>query len=173
MSYVAVAIGTVSALGQIQQGKTDRAMAGLQAQELNYQGEQEKAASLEQAQLIRKAARFATSSADAGFAASGVQVGSGSAAEVDRQIAIDSEHDAYQTILSGTKKANALRAQGAGVNAQGLLAEANANQKAASTVLASGYQGMVNSGWRTAGPGYSGLQAPAPIVTAQPSTINK
>lgn len=34
---------------------------------------------------------------------------------------------------------------------------------AVGTVLSGGYQAMRSNGWRTAGPGFSGLQAPAPV----------
>jgi uncharacterized FlaG/YvyC family protein len=168
MSFVAVAIGGYSAWQTYQQGQTDRAMGHLQGKALDYQAEQEKQAAIEQATLVRRAGREANASATSAFAGAGVKVGEGSADEVVRQIGIDSAHDVYQTILNGDRRANALRAGASQSRTQGDLAASNANAKAVGTVLSSGYGAMRANGWATAGPGFSGTQAPAPVEIRNP-----
>ena len=163
MSFVSVAIGGFNAMQQYQQGQTDKAMGRLQAQGLDYQAEQEKQAAMEQAAIIRRAGRQAVAGAESGFAASGVRVGEGSAEDVVNQVNTDATHDVYQTILNGDRRANALRAGAASARTQGDLAASNATLRAAGTVLQSGYSAMKASGWRTAGPGFAGTQAPAPV----------
>ena len=167
MSYVTVAIAGVSAFSQYQQGQADKAASYAQANSLEYQGSEELQSSLDTAKIIRRAGAYTRSAANAAYAASGVQVGDGSAQEVTDQITKDTEHDAYQTILSGEKRNNALRAQAELTRIGGRQAASQATMKAFSTVLGGGYQGMTNSGWRTGGPGFSGTQAPAPIVNAK------
>ena len=164
MSWVAVAIGGVQAMGQYQQGQSDKATGYAQAQSLDYQAQQEQKAALDQAAIIRRAGRYTEAAATAAYAGAGVKVGEGSAADISAQIQADNEHDAMTAILNGTKRGNALRTQGTFARVGGELAASNANEKAMGTVLSSGYQGMINSGWRTAGPGFSGQQKPAPIV---------
>lgn len=65
------------------------------------------------AKLIRRRAKEAQGSAAAGYAASGVEVGTGSAGEVERQIAYESEFDAMNTLLTGKRRAAAAKAGGA------------------------------------------------------------
>jgi hypothetical protein len=166
MSWVGVAIGGMKVMGQIQQGQAAKSTANAQAQSLDYQAQQEQQASLDQAAIIRRAGRYTEASATAAYAGAGVKVGEGSAADVSAQIQTDSEHDAFTTILNGTKRSNALRATGTMSRTQGDLAASQANMAAMGTALSSGYSGMQGSGWRTAGPGFSGTQAPAPVSTA-------
>lgn len=169
MSYVMAASTVVSALGQYQSGQAAKAQGAMQAQALQMQGEQERDAAKQQAALIRKAQRYAVGTADTAAAASGVVVGQGSAAEVDRQIYQDSEHDAYQALLSGDRRARGLSVQGVGARAAGDMAAANADMQAFGTVLQGGSMMLRGSGWRTGGPGFSGQQAPAPVESR---TIN-
>jgi hypothetical protein len=164
MSWVAVAIGGAKAMGQYQQGQSAKATGQAQGKALDYEGQQVEQASLDQAAIIRRQGRYAVGAANTAYAASGVKVGEGSAADVTDQMQTDIEHDAYTAILNGTKRANQLRATGTMSRAQGDAAAAQANLQATATVMGAAYTGMQNSGWRTAGPGFSGTQSPAPIT---------
>lgn len=164
MSYVTAAGTLLTAFGQYQQGQAAKAQGGLQASALQYQATVDIEQGKQQAALIRRAQRYAVGRADTAAAASGVVVDSGSAGEVDRTIINDSEHDAYQAILSGNRRARGAQVQGAGALAAGDAAASNADFAAAGTVLQGGYSMLKQSGWRSAGPGWSGTQAPAPVV---------
>lgn len=152
MSYVSVGLtiagGLMQANGLRQQGAVTAQQAALQAQQGKYQAGIEESNSLESARLIRKAGARTQSSAVAGYAASGVQVGEGSAGETEKEIGQNVEHDAFQTLLDGSRRAGALRA-GATVTANdGLVRQAAANV-AASNALFSAGSSAFSTGWRT------------------------
>lgn len=65
------------------------------------------------AKIIRRRAKEAQGSATAAYAASGVDVGSGSAEVTARQIAYDSELDAMNALLTGKRRSVAAKAGGA------------------------------------------------------------
>jgi hypothetical protein len=83
---------------------------------------------------IRRLAREARGAATASYAASGVDVGSGSAALVDEQILRDSEYDAMNALLTGKRRAQYARSSG----------------KAAGDAYALQTAGNIYSGWLTA-----------------------
>lgn len=149
MSWVSIGASAVTAFGQIQAGQAAKTRAGLEGQQLDYQGGVERDTGMEHARLIRRQQRTAIGSADAAAAASGVVVGQGSAGEVDRQIYQDTEHDAYQAILAGDRKQRSLQVQAVGGRAAGDMAAANGITAAAGTVLAGAYQGLRGSGWKS------------------------
>jgi hypothetical protein len=153
----------MSAISQIQQGQAAKNTSDASAALDNYQAKVERDNAAASADLYRKAGRRQVSAADAAFGASGVQVGEGSAGEVDRQIYNDSEHDAYMTLLTGERRAQGLQTQGKLTQASGRAAQAASYMNAAGTVLGGAYSAARASGWRTAGPGFAGTQAPAPV----------
>ena len=61
--------------------------------------------------MIRKSAEAGRGAAVAGMAASGVQIGEGSALEVERKILSTGEEDAMMTLLNADRQARALRDQ--------------------------------------------------------------
>ena len=160
MSFL-ISSTTISVFGQLQSGQAARAQGAMQGQQLDYQGKVEHENALQTATLIRRQGRYAVGSADVAAAASGVKVGEGSAGEADRQIYQDTEHDAYQAILNGDRRARGLNVQAVGARASGDIANTNAQLGAVGTVLSSGYK--VFSGWRTQ------TQAPAPVETRYPT----
>lgn len=83
---------------------------------------------------IRRLARQARGAATAGYAASGVDVGSGSAKIVDEQIIRDSEYDAMNALLTGQRRAKYARDSG----------------KAAGDAYAIQTAGNIYSNWLTA-----------------------
>ncbi len=159
MAFVSVA----TAAGQIMSGKFARAQANLQGDINDWQAGIERQTALKTAEMIRTAARRQVGSANAAAAAAGVVVGEGSSGEAERYIYEQSEKDAYQAILEGDRRARGLEVGGAFSRAQGRMAEAAGWLNATGTVLQGGYNMMRASGWRTMGPGWSGLQSPAPI----------
>lgn len=164
MSFVAVAVTGFNAFQNIQAGKYAQGQANLSAMQLEYQGKIERETALETARVIRRAGRKVLGQATAAYAGAGVKVGEGSASEVERQITQDVEHDAYQAILEGNRRARGMETQGALTRIDGDLRARAGYVNAIGTVLGGGYQAMRANGWRTAGPGFSGTQAPAPVT---------
>lgn len=156
MSFL-VSATAISVFGQLQSGRAAQAQGAMQGQQLDYQAKVERDNALQTAMLIRRQGKYAVGAADVAAAGSGVVVGQGSAGEADRQIYQDTEHDAYQAILSGDRRGRGLEVQAVGARAQGDIAKSNSVMSAAGTVMSSGYQAF--SGWRTQ------TQAPAPVET--------
>jgi len=161
---ISILATSVTALGQYQQGQAAKAQANYQAGQQDYQAKVEQDDALATAEMIRKAGRRQVGEANAAFAASGVKVGEGSAGEVDREIYQGSEHDAFMSILTGDRRARGLREEADLTRAAGKNAARAGVINAFGTVLGGGYSALRNSGWRTAGPGFSGTQAPAPVI---------
>jgi len=163
MSWVMVAVGGMTALNSVNAGKYAKGQSELQASQAEYQATVEQKAALDTAAIIRRAGKQQVGSANAAYAASGVQIGEGSALETERQIHQDVEHDAFQTILQGDRRARGLQTDATLMRIDGKSKETAGNVNAFGSLLGSAYQGAKASGWRTAGPGYSGTQAPAPV----------
>ena len=163
MAFVTTAF---NAYGKIQQSKYAQGQANLQAQQSDYQAGIEQKAGLQTAQIIRRAGTRQVGAANAAYAGAGVKVGEGSALETERQIGLDSEHDAFQAILQGDRRAAGLRTDASLSRINGNALQTAGYVNAAGTLLSGGYQGLKASGWRTAGqPGFGGTQAPAPVET--------
>lgn len=137
-----------SAMGSISGGNADRAQANYQAAQEDYQARVAQDDALAQADIIRKSARRTKAEASAAYAGAGVKVGEGSAEEVDRQIGIDSEHDAAMAILTGNRRARGLNQDAEMTRLAGRNAARSGVVKAFGTALSAGYQ--ISSGWRTA-----------------------
>ena len=143
-----MAVSTVaSAGGSILQGQQQRRAANAQAAELDMQAAQERDAAMAQAEKIRRAGRYQTAEADAGYAASGVSVDTGTPVEVGRAIRRNAEEDAYNTILTGERRGRSLNTQADQARRAGKNAAAAGIVNAASSVLSNGYS---YSRWRTA-----------------------
>jgi hypothetical protein len=108
------------------------------------------------AAAIRRAGERQHGSTLAAIAASGVKVGEGSALDAERQVREDVARDEYITILTGKRRADALRRGGADAARAG-------NVGAYGSLLQFGAGYARSSGWRSNGPGFSGTQAPAPV----------
>lgn len=152
MSWITVAVEGSKALGQWQQGQYAAGQSRLQAQADEYQGQIERETALKTAELIRRAGRRQAGAANAAYAGAGVKVGEGSALETERQIYQDSEHDAFQAILEGNRRAR-------GYTTQASMERINASQQetagivnAFGSVLQGGQSYMrANGGWKTKG----------------------
>ena len=163
MSFVAVAVTGFNAISQIQAGRFANQQAGVQAQWSEFQADVEKQNALETARVIRRAGHRQQAAANAGYAAAGVQVGQGSADDVEREIGANTEHDTYQALLEGSRRGSGLQTQASFTRIQGSMAQTAGMVNAAGTALGGTYSAMRANGWRTAGPGFSGTQAPAPL----------
>lgn len=148
MAYVTLAVTGFNALNQIQQGRLAGKQAGLQAAQGEYQAQVEQENALKTAQIIRRAGRRQVGAAAAAFAGAGVKVGEGSAGEVERQINLDVEQDAFQALLDGGRRAAGLRTDAAMTRAGGDMAEAAGMVNAVGTVLQGGLRAY--TGWQTA-----------------------
>jgi hypothetical protein len=131
---------TLSAGSALMQGQQAKQTADVNAELARRQGEADKDAAVAQAEQIRKAARYQIGAANVAAAASGVQIGEGSAGIVNEGISQRSENDAYMTILSGTRK------QATAAN-QAMLYESQGRNAQTASLLAAG--GAVASGWKT------------------------
>ena len=147
MSYVMVAVAGVNAFNQVQGGKWQKAQGDLQAMQADYQAKQEREAAAGMAEVIRRAGRRQMGAATAGYAAAGVRVGEGSAGEVERDIGQAVEQDAFQTLLTGNRRAAGLELEGKVARIGGKLAQSASYAQAANT-LAQGYASGAKS-WKT------------------------
>ena len=156
----AVHSAQVQADNAVEQGKISAADAGY-AQD----------AAQAQADQIREAAKRQRAAARASLAASGVSVDEGTALKIDQQIARGGEYDALQAILSGDRGASSATAEAVAYGKYAKASKQAGVASAANTVLSAGASMGSASGWRSNGPGFSGTQAPAPVVTATPIKI--
>ncbi len=161
----AAGAGTAATVyGQQQAAEQAEEAAEAQGRQIATQAGQEIDASNAQAERIRRAARQQQGEAMAALSASGVSVGEGTALKISEEIYKDSESDALNTIISGNRGANHLSEQGRQILQQGRNAKKAANINSFGTILGGATSAANASGWRSAGAGWSGTQAPAPVV---------
>lgn len=163
-SYVAIAAalaGTAVSVRQseiaadnaVEQGKIAAADAGY-AQD----------AAQAQADQIREAARRQRAAAKAALSASGVSVNEGTPIKIDQEIARGGEYDALQAILSGDRGASTSMKEATAYGKYASSTRSAGYAQGAATLIQSGASIGKSSGWRSQGPGFSGTQAPAPVV---------
>jgi hypothetical protein len=163
MSFVTVAITGFNAFQQVQAGKYANDQAQLQGAQLDRQAQVENGTALKTAAMIRRAGRRAVGQTNSAYAGSGVLVGQGSAGQVEGELVQDVEHDAFQALLEGHRRGRGLSTQADLTRIDGRMRQTAGYMNAVGSALGGGYQAMRNNGWRTAGPGFSGTQAPAPV----------
>jgi hypothetical protein len=120
--------------------------AKLQGAQDAYDADEAEKQGQQQAALIRRAGHGVLGSQRAGYAASGVMIGEGSAGEVERETITDTEHDAFQAILSGQRQALAMRTQ---AKLQKIQAKAALTSTLIDPLASSGSAGSAMSGWKT------------------------
>ncbi|MGL4650078.1 MAG: hypothetical protein ACRC1H_11760 [Caldilineaceae bacterium] len=150
MSWINVAIGGSNAFSAISSGRNAQGLGNMQGEVADYQAGVERESSLKLASVIRRAGREQVGRASAAAAAAGVKVGDGSSGEVERQINLDVENDAFQAILEGSRRGRALKLEGVYARTQGSLARSAANVQAVNALAQGAYQGHVN--WRNRAP---------------------
>lgn len=142
-----VAAGAMSAYSTIQQGKQANLNAEAQAEQAAADANTERSAAVVQAERIRKLARIQQGEATASLAASGVEVGEGTALNINREIYENAEEDAILTVMGGQNRANRLNADASNYRLAGRQAKSNAYGQAAGTLLSTGASAY--SGWKS------------------------
>lgn len=138
LTYAAVASTVVAAGSAIYTGVQASNAADTNAELTRRQGVQDADAAVAQADKIRKAARAQAGSANAALAASGVSVGDGTPIRINEQIYQDSEQDAYNTLLTGSRAQRTANNQANVITAQGNSAMVSGALNAGSSLLAGG-----------------------------------
>jgi len=129
-----------------QGGYENAMMSGDQAE---YQAQDVEKYGRDQAGLIRRAGRRVLGNQRASYAGAGVQIGQGSAQQVEDETTVDTEHDAFQAILGGQRQAIALRTQ---ARLGRITARASALATLIDPLVASNSGAGSMSGWKTYNP---------------------
>lgn len=156
----------VQAMGQIQQGRSVRDAANLDADRLDWQASQERLDAAADARMVARQGRNARGAVTTAIASSGVKLGEGSALDAERLAAENAYSDEYMAILNGERRARAMEMEASTRRRAGRDARRAASTAAFTTLLSAGAQGMGAAGWRSSGPGFSGTQAAAPVSSA-------
>lgn len=142
-----VAATAVSAYSAYSSGQQQKAMGDYQAAQAAADANAEQAAARVRAERIRRLGASQVSSANASLAASGVEVGEGTALRITEDITRDAEEDAAMTIINGTNSAARTQQQGVAARLQGSQAARAGTLNATSTLL--GGASTAYSGWKT------------------------
>ncbi len=156
----------ISGGAKIYGGIAKKRAAYANAAEYEYQAAVARDNAQAEAAQIRRAGERARGETLAGFAAAGVKIGEWSALEVEREVMIDAKRDEFMTILNGERMAGSLERKASATRRAGRDAALSGLLKGGGTLLKAG---MDYAGWRSAGPGFAGTQAPAPVETRYPS----
>lgn len=128
-------------------GKQAQLNASAQADQAAADANTERSAAVVQAERIRKLARIQAGEANAALAGSGVEVGAGTAININEEITRNSEEDAALTIFGGANKAQRLNADASNYKIAGDQARNASYSQAANTVLAGGTSAYSN--WKS------------------------
>lgn len=147
-AYAAMAVGTVYSVYSSQQsGKQAQLNADAQADQAQADAETEKSAAVVQAERIRKLARIQAGEANAALAGSGVEVGAGTALNINEEIYQNAEEDAVLTIMTGKNKGQRLDGDASNYRLAGSQAKSAANSQSVGTVLSTA--STIGSGWKS------------------------
>lgn len=143
---IALIAGTAMSTGSaLMQGQQAKKTADVNAELQRRQGDADKDAAVAQAEKIRKAQKYAIGAANAANAASGAAIGEGSALRINEQIYQDSEEDAYNMLLTGTRQQRYANDQASITRAQGRNAQ-TASVLSAGAAIANGWVGYKKAG---------------------------
>ncbi len=151
LEMLMVASSAVSAIGALQQGQQQKEYANYQAAQTEADARAERDAAEVHADKIRKAARLQASEARAAMAGSGVDVGAGTAVDINSSIYKNAEEDAWSAILGGKNKAASMDAQAQGMRISGDNAETASYFSAAGSALSGAVQ--IGKGWKASASG--------------------
>ncbi|CAM4032242.1 hypothetical protein [Ectopseudomonas alcaliphila] len=146
---VMAAAAAYSAYSTVQSGKQQQLNADAQADQAELDAKTEKSAAMVQADRIRKLARIQQGEATSALAASGVDVGEGTALNINREIYENAEEDAILTVFGGNNRAQRLTVDAKNTRMAGNQARSNSYGQAASTLLSTG--ASMYSGWKSSG----------------------
>ncbi|WP_260687676.1 hypothetical protein [Pseudomonas sp. AO-1] len=140
-AYAALAAATVYSVYTTQQsGKQASLNAEAQGDQAKNDADTAASAAVVQAERIRKLARIQASEANAALAGSGVEVGEGTAVNINEEIIGNAEEDAALTIFNGKNQQSRLYNDAANYSLAGSQARSNANSQSIGTVLSAGAQ---------------------------------
>jgi len=145
-----VASSVLAGGAAIAQGQQQKKMANYQAAQADADADAVRAAGRVEAARIRKAGRQQASQANAALAASGVEVGEGTALRITSDITGDAEQDAMTTIFNGNNAGARYNAQAQADRISGSNAATAGYINAGSSLLAGGAKAF--SGWKKANP---------------------
>lgn len=148
---VMAASAVYGAYSSVQSGKQAQLNVDAQADQAALDAQTEKSAAQVQAERIRKLARIQASEANAALAASGVEVGEGTALNINREIYENAEEDAALTMFGGSNRAQRLNVDAANYRTAGRFERSQANGQAGATLLSTA--GSMASGWKTSAGG--------------------
>ena len=155
-AYAALAAAAVGAYSSIQQGKQQKEWGDYQAKQAEADAAADKSAAQVHAEKIRKMARIQAGEASASLAGSGVDVGEGTAVNINKDIYANAEEDAVMTIFGGSDRAARGNAEAAAYRAKGSQAQQAGYLNATSSIL--GGVSVAAKGWKT------GTNATTPAV---------
>ena len=144
---ITIAAAAYGAYSSYQSGQQAKLNSEAQSDQAQADANTEKSAAVVQAERIRKLARIQASQATASLAASGVDVGEGSAININEEIIGNAEEDAALTIFGGGNRAQRLNTDASNYRLVGSQAQSSANGQAASTVLSGGSSAYSN--WKS------------------------
>lgn len=158
-AYALVAGATAySAYSSIQSGKQASLNADAQSDQAKLDADTAASAAVVQADRIRRLARNQNSEANAALAASGVEVGTGTALNINEEITKNAEEDAALTVFNGRNQASRLNTEASNYKLAGSQAKSAGYSQAIGSVLSSGAQaGMA---WKASAKGGNGSVAP-------------
>lgn len=158
-------MAAVTAYGQKRTADAQADATEAQGRSIAVAAGQEQDAAAAQAERIREAARRQSAEAAAMFSASGVSVERGTPLKIDERITYGGEVDALNTILGADRNARVSDQEASALGRQARATRSAGRTQAVGTLMSSAAAAATASGWRSAGPGFSGTQAPAPIVS--------
>lgn len=146
-AVAAVASAGVSAYSAIRQGEQQKEWGDYQAAQAQADANADRSAAEVHAEKIRKMARIQSGEATASLAGSGVDVGEGTALNINKEIYANAEEDAVMTIFGGADRAARGNAEADGYRFKGKQAQQAGYLNATSTIL--GAAGGMAKGWKT------------------------
>lgn len=133
--------GTALSTGAaIQQGEQQKDWNNYQADQAAADSKADREISMLQAEKIRKLAKKQASEATAALAASGVDVGEGTAVKINEEIIGNAEEDAVMTVFGGADRANRGLAESSAYRTKGKQAQNAGYLNAGSSLLSGGYE---------------------------------
>lgn len=160
MEWLMVASTAVKTVGALNEGEQQKDYHNFLAAQAEADSQAEKEAGQVRARKVRQAGRAQRSEASAALAASGVEVGAGTALTIDQKIVRNTEEDALQEILTGERKGQRLIQQSQIERSAADRASAAGMRGALGSVLAGGAE--IAKGWQ---------QRPAPVEDRSPVRI--
>ncbi len=145
--YAMAAAAAVGAYASIQSAEQQKDWNEYQGKQAEADAKAEKSAAEVHAEKIRKLARIQASEANASLAGSGVEVGEGTALNINKEIYANAEEDAVMTIFGGSDRAARGNAEAAGYRLKGSQAQQAGYLNATSTIL--GAAGGMAKGWKS------------------------